>query len=73
VAVPAITANATPSRTCAIASAAARRAALIRSPDIDVEQSRMMISRASAGGAATGVSGARTVMIASTRPTPAGR
>ena len=60
-------------RTCAIASAAARRAALIRSPCIDVEQSRMMISRPSAAGAATGVSGACTVTIASTRPTPAGR
>jgi len=56
-----------------MASAAARRAALIRSPDIDVEQSRMMISRPSAAGAATGVSGACTVTIASTRPTPAGR
>jgi hypothetical protein len=43
--VPAITMKDTPSRSSAIAAAVARRADIIFSPSIDVEQSTMIISR----------------------------
>ena len=51
---PAITANATPSRSSAIAAAVACRAERIFSPPIDPETSTTMISSASAGAAGAG-------------------
>ena len=68
---PAITANATPSRSSAIAAAVACRAERIFSPDIDPETSTTMISKASARMPPEPA--AVTVTTASTRVAPGAR
>ena len=73
---PAITANATPSRITSTAAAVAARASaiLVRGLPIDPEQSMMMISAPATSSAATGtLSPDVTVMTALTSWPPAGR
>src|SRR6516225_3355305 len=73
--VPAITANATPSRTASTAAAAAARAStiLLRGVLIDLEQSTMMISAELDAAAGPSASAEVTVTMALTSCPPAGR
>src|SRR3954469_21642571 len=68
-----MSANRTPSRSCSIAATVASRAECILPPDIDDEQSTMIISRASPPAAAAPAPLAVSVTMASTWPAPSGR